>query len=243
MGYRQSLRHVVAGLCIALGSGTGALALPAPFINEIHYDNAGADVDEFVEVAGVAGTSLAGWALVLYNGMNGAAYVEKELSGTIPDQDGGFGTLAWLIRGIQNGAPDGIALVSTTGVLQFLSYEGSFFATNGPALGMLSTDIGAAQGGSDAIGRTLQLQGAGTAYADFEWSVAVLGTMGEVNLGQSFVTAAVPQPQSPALLLAGLVLLAAVRMRRARPAAGHRPTATRARGRSPGRGHSSNRVW
>ena len=28
---------------------------PSVFINEIHYDNAGADQDEFVEIAGPAG--------------------------------------------------------------------------------------------------------------------------------------------------------------------------------------------
>jgi hypothetical protein len=30
-------------------------------------------------------------------------------------------------------------------VIQFLSYEGSFTATNGPAIGMISTDIGLAE--------------------------------------------------------------------------------------------------
>ena len=37
--------------------------------------------------------------------------------------------------GIQNGAPDGVALyqISTNMVIQFLSYEGSFQATGGPA--------------------------------------------------------------------------------------------------------------
>ncbi|MEZ5000823.1 MAG: hypothetical protein R2727_09375 [Bacteroidales bacterium] len=38
------------------------------FINEIHYDNDGTDVDEGIEIAGPAGTDLTGWKLVLYNG-------------------------------------------------------------------------------------------------------------------------------------------------------------------------------
>jgi hypothetical protein len=65
------------------------------FVNEIHYDNAGADTGEAIEVAGPAGTSLNGWSLVLYNGNGGAVYQTTPLSGTIPDQDGGFGTLSF----------------------------------------------------------------------------------------------------------------------------------------------------
>ena len=43
--------------------------MPGPvFINEIHYDNDGTDVGEFIEIAGPAGTSLSGWKIVLYNG-------------------------------------------------------------------------------------------------------------------------------------------------------------------------------
>ena len=39
--------------------------------------------------------------------------------------------------GIQNGSPDGMALVDAPGqVLEFLSYEGAFTATNGPAAGL-----------------------------------------------------------------------------------------------------------
>ena len=38
------------------------------WINELHYDNAGTDVNEFVEVAGPAGTPLDGWSIVLYDG-------------------------------------------------------------------------------------------------------------------------------------------------------------------------------
>ena len=37
------------------------------FLNEIHYDNASSDVGEAIEVAGVAGTDLSGWSIILYN--------------------------------------------------------------------------------------------------------------------------------------------------------------------------------
>ena len=67
----------------------------AVWINEVHYDNAGTDTGEFVEVAGLAGTDLAGWRLVLYNGNGGALYDDRTLSGVLPDEDGGLGALAF----------------------------------------------------------------------------------------------------------------------------------------------------
>ncbi|CAN5695304.1 hypothetical protein BH18ACT3_BH18ACT3_00660 [soil metagenome] len=45
----------------------------AVFINEIHYDNSGADTGEAIEIAGPAGLDLAGWSLVLYNGTGGTS--------------------------------------------------------------------------------------------------------------------------------------------------------------------------
>ncbi len=101
--------------------------MTAIFINEFHYDNAGTDANEFIEIAGVAGTDLTDWSIVLYNGNNGGVYDTQNLTGTIPDQTDGFGTVAidFPVNGIQNGSPDGIALVDNTGkVIQFLSYEG-----------------------------------------------------------------------------------------------------------------------
>ncbi|MDY7078053.1 MAG: hypothetical protein SXV54_14145 [Chloroflexota bacterium] len=141
------------------------------FVNEIHYDNDGADQDEAIEVAGPAGTDVTGWSLVLYNGNGGATYGTIDLNGVIPDQQDGYGTLSFPHAGIQNGAPDGIALVdSSAAVVQFLSYEGSFTATDGPAAGMTSTDIGVAEGSSTPVGHSLQLEGTGSIYEDFAWA-------------------------------------------------------------------------
>jgi len=112
-----------------------AQAAISVFVNEIHYDNTGTDAGEAIEIAGPAGTNLSGWSLVLYNGADGAAYDTRALSGTIPNQQAGFGTLAftYAVNGIQNGSPDGIALVNGATVVQFLSYEGTFAATDGGA--------------------------------------------------------------------------------------------------------------
>ena len=84
------------------------------FINEIHYDNLDADTNEGVEIAGPAGTDLSGWKIFLYNGASTQlkVYDTINLSGTISDQCNGYGTLHFTRAGIQNGAPDGLALVN-----------------------------------------------------------------------------------------------------------------------------------
>ena len=160
------------------------------FINEFHYDNSGADTNEFIEIAGTAGTDLTDWSIVLYNGSNGTVYNTENLSGTISDQGNGFGAVAvdYPTNGIQNGSPDGIALVdNNNSVVQFLSYEGSFTAVGGPANGMTSTDIGVSQSGSTPADSSLQLQGEGSEDSDFNW-VAVDGsnTKGSINTSQTF---------------------------------------------------------
>ena len=171
---------------------------PILFINEFHYDNAGGDVGEFIEVAGTAGLDLAGYSLVLYNGNGGGVYDTIALSGTIDDEADGFGALAFAYAGLQNGAPDGFALVDPDGaVLQFLSYEGSITAVGGPADGMTSTDVGVVEDSTTPIGASLQLTGEGSDYADFTWTGPVGASEGSLNEGQSFGDGGV-DPEPPA---------------------------------------------
>lgn len=181
-----------------------AHAAPVPgslspvFINEIHYDNVGGDTGEFIEIAGPAGTSLSGYSIVRYNGSNGTVYTTpaatNTLSGTIPSQQGGYGTatVSYLTDGLQNGAPDGVALVGPGNVLiQFLCYEGTFTANGGVAGGQQCTSIGVAELGSEAVGQSLQLTGTGTTYGEFTWTGPVSASPGLVNTGQSFGTVVV----------------------------------------------------
>lgn len=175
-------------VCVAV-AGSRAQGTPTVFINEIHYDNTGTDAGEFVEIAGPAGTNLADYSIVLYNGSGGAPYDTDVLSGTIPDQQGGFGTVAlsYPANGIQNGSPDGIALVyQGLTVVQFLSYEGVLTAVGGAANGMLSTDIGVIENGTGAVGESLRLTGSGTGYSDFTWQPSAAASPGAVNPGQTF---------------------------------------------------------
>ena len=157
------------------------------WINEIHYDNASTDVDEGIEVAGTAGADLSGWSIVLYNGSTTVTYGTVPLSGFIPDQQSGFGAVHFAQAGVQNGAPDGLALVDGFGtVVQFLSYEGVFTATDGPAAGMTAVDIGVSETTSTAVGLSLQLTGSGSTYSSFTWTGPVAHTRDAINSGQSF---------------------------------------------------------
>ncbi|OAI05415.1 hypothetical protein A1353_11555 [Methylomonas methanica] len=175
--------------------GNAQAATPV-FINEIHYDNAGADSGETIEISGPVGTNLSGWSIVLYNGNGGASYNTKALSGVITDQSGtGFGTLSFSYPtdGIQNGAPDGIALVNGSTVVQFLTYEGSFTAVGGPATGKVGVDIGVSES-SVPVGQSLQLKGSGSSYEDFTWTAASANSFGAVNNGQNFGGVTPPPP-------------------------------------------------
>ena len=164
------------------------------FINEIHYDNQGGDVGEFIEIAGPAGTDLSTYELILYNGNGGTEYNTVALAGTIDDEGAGYGALSFSISGIQNGAPDGIVLAENGTVVQFLSYEGSFTATNGIASGMTSLDIGVSESSSTLIGESLQLTGIGSFYDDFSWNNPLPESPGMLNIGQTLQT---PPPSSP----------------------------------------------
>ena len=189
-GFHAALAVALIAAVLVLTPTAAQGAGPSVFINEIHYDNASTDVGEAFEIAGPAGTNLTGWSVVLYNGNGGASYNTIALSGTIADQQGGFGTVSPTplpSNGIQNGSPDGLALVNAGGaVVEFLSYEGAFVAVGGPANGMLSTDIGVSEPGTTPIGNSLQLLGTGTMGGDFTWATTQPSTFGAVNTGQTF---------------------------------------------------------
>ncbi len=195
-----------------------SLALPVcslpVFVNELHYDNIKTDVNEAIELVGLAGTDLSGWQLLLYNGKDGSVYKSRGLDGVFKNQQNGFGTLVFKQQ-MQNGSPDGVALVNNVGeVQQFLSYEGSFTAFDGAADGMTSLDLGIAESSSTKLGYSLQLSGAGLDWDDFTWALDV-SSYGWINDKQVFPLleqpssekVTVPEPASGSLLLAALLLL------------------------------------
>jgi hypothetical protein len=217
---KKSLFGARSSIAAKITRGLGGLALMAfaampvsastVFINELHYDNNGADMDEGVEIAGPAGTSLAGWSLVLYDGSSGTFYDSLSLGGLIPDQQNSYGAIFFPLTGVQNGgatAPDGMALVNNTDVMQLISYEGVFTAVDGPAAGLTSLDIGVAETGTTPLGFSLQLAGTGSLYQDFAWNSPATGSPGAINAGQTFAPAPVPLPASLWLMVTGLIAL------------------------------------
>ena len=160
------------------------------FINEIHYDNSGADKNEGIEIAGPAGTELNNWKLLFYNGSNGEIYNSRTLNFTFSNDNNGLGFEFINVSGIQNG-PDALALVdNNNNLIQFLSYEGDFIATEGVANGIRSTNIGVTQSSSSTIGHSLQLSGTGNKYEDFSWQSNSTSTYNAVNNAQNIVPGA-----------------------------------------------------
>jgi DNA/RNA endonuclease G (NUC1) len=150
--------------------------LPPIRISEIHYDNFGEDEGEAIEIEGPAGTDLTGWKIVLYNGNGGASYgVTRTLAGVIPATCGVRGVVyvTFLPNGIQNGSPDGIALIDPAGkTVEFLSYEGAFTANE-----VQSVDIGASESSSTLVGSSLRRTN------ENKWVVSSPWTFGGCNSG------------------------------------------------------------
>lgn len=196
------MRLLRRGLPVAL---LVSVLAPAPasaevFINELHYDDATAsgDVGERIKVVATAGESLSGYRLYLYNGStpSQATYYDNDAlpAGSVVSCGGSvrIATLSYASNGIQNGAPDAIALVNGSGALvQFLSYEGTVTGSNGPAAGRASTNLPVSESASTAAGTSLQLAGSGTRAADFGWRASAAHTFGGCNHGQTF---AAPNP-------------------------------------------------
>jgi hypothetical protein len=189
---------LIAVFCFVL-SGFGQ----TPWINEIHYDNSGTDTNEGVEVAIPSGYSCAGLLQVVpYNGSNGQSYATTDVILTGGTTSNGV-TFYWVtIAGLQNGAPDGLALVCNGNLIQFLSYEGSFAATNGPANGVTSTDIGVLEGNGTTT-QSMQLQGVGCQYSDFTWASNISSTNGSLNNGQTINCVTCTPPANPLGTISG----------------------------------------
>jgi VCBS repeat-containing protein len=144
-------------------SNGGDVPIATPRINEIHYDNAGTDTGEFVEIRIAAGADISGLLVELYNGNGGTTYGSADVSSLTMTSDGEYDYYVWDLpsNGVQNGAPDGVALSQNGNLIEFLSYEGTFTASNGTAAGTTSTDIGVAETGSETAGLSLQRVGDG----------------------------------------------------------------------------------
>jgi hypothetical protein len=94
-------------------------------INEVDYDQVGTDANGFVEIKNVGDSEvdLADVDLVAVNGGDSAEYDRVALTGTLA-----AGSHLDIAIELQNGAPDGLALIEGTTLLDALSYEGAITA-------------------------------------------------------------------------------------------------------------------
>lgn len=182
-----------------------ACSLPGLVINEVDYDNAEADDPiEFIEVVNTTADpiALAGHAIVLVNGSNNLGYLTIDLAPA-----GVIGAGQYLVVGtaavvtppaalklnlakgntVQNGEPDGIALVNTAKgvVLDSLSYEGSMLAVtlagvNGPVSLVEGSPCAFADKGAGSLVRAPD--GYDTNNAGVDWGFAQVPTPGAPNM-------------------------------------------------------------
>src|SRR6188508_1660716 len=99
--------------CFSLVASSLAASQGVRF-SELHYDNSSTDTGEAFEVAGPTGFDVTGWRVVLYNGTGDVVYNTQTLNGVFPATCGtrGVMVLNYPTNGIQNGAPDGMALIN-----------------------------------------------------------------------------------------------------------------------------------
>jgi hypothetical protein len=154
-------------------------------INEVDYDQVGADGDGFVEIvnAGTGAADLAGIALVFVDGADGAEYRREALTGTLAAGE-------YLVAPVdaQNGAPDGLALVSGSGSLvDALSYEGEITQAQiggAPVSLVEGTALPAAVADSNTVGGSLVRNPDGRDKDDAasDWAFTTTLTRGAANV-------------------------------------------------------------
>jgi len=177
--------------------------VPGAFVNEFHYDNTGADAGEFIEVVLTGSADPAAVTVTLYNGNSGSLYSVINVGsgfdshGTLED---GNRYYSIALSGLQNGAPDGVAVDLDGELLEFWSYEGVFTAVDGPAAGVTSTDVGVAEMSSTPLGSSLQRVDLGDTWLLTESA----NTQGAVN---------VPEPAALTTILCAALGLARRRPR------------------------------
>ena len=195
------------------------MSAPGVFvINEIDYDNVGTDTQEFIELynGGSTAISLDEYTVFLINGQNNigqniAQYATYQLSanddGATSLAPGGYlligsasvtsvaaaNVVTLTVAGsqdiIQNGAPDGVILVNTTGpsIVDRLSYEGSITSASIPGfLDPIDLVEGASTTAADSGTTTMSLvrlpNGVNTNNASNDWTTTTVVTPGAANV-------------------------------------------------------------
>jgi hypothetical protein len=186
----------------------GSTAKPTLVINEVDYDNISTDNAEYIEILNTSmqPVTLAGIELVLVNGGTSTAYSTIDLSGAGLLAPGQFLVVAnagvsvnaqakkldplWTQDEIQNGSPDGIALIDdvTHTLLDALSYEGAITAATLPGFAASSslvegTSLDTAIADSNTVSGALcrMPSGQDTDNANADWRFCTIRTVGSAN--------------------------------------------------------------
>jgi uncharacterized protein len=193
---RTALGTLAASVAVVgLPTMTQAAPLTTPYISEFHYDDSTStgDIGEFVEVQFPAGTTTAsGWTIVLYNGSNSAAYRTTPLGALTAD---GVAVADYPANTVQNGSPDGIALVDPSGALvEFISYEGPMTGIGGPAGGVAGTEVPVSETNSTPPGHSLA-RVYDTETGTYSWTGPAPATKGVPN--PTLTSEPEPEPANP----------------------------------------------
>jgi hypothetical protein len=187
----------------------GGTATSRLVINEVDYDNVGTDNAEYLELFNPSNinTSLAGLSVVLINGATNDAYATIDLSPLTALGAGKYLVIAgagvtvpttavkldplWTADQIQNGGPDGVAVVDTVQqvVVDAISYEGSITAATIGGFAMPislveGTALDSAVGDSNTVLKTLcrNPNGTDTDNAMADWTLCNTRTIGTANV-------------------------------------------------------------
>lgn len=166
---------------------TSVLIGQSVFFNEIDY----LSNNNCVEIATAPDQDLTDWFVTTYDD-NGIAQDTVSLTGAIPSSvtASGYNIIEVDIVFLQPNT-GGLILVNDNDIIvQFISYNTALMAVDGPGAGLTAENIGALT----VPGNSLQLQGTGTSYVDFEWQTLDEGTCGLANPDQEFVSVANPLP-------------------------------------------------
>jgi uncharacterized protein len=158
----------VIGATVADGQGLGTIVndeMAVLVINEIDYDQAGTDTAEFIEIKNVSASAvdLDSYELLVVNGNGGGAAIATTIN--LPSFNLAAGDYYVVCANtatmnncdldvtpntdlIQNGAPDAVALVQGSAVIDTVSYEGNTGApyTEGSGSGLIDDGTNANQG-------------------------------------------------------------------------------------------------
>ncbi len=187
---RSNLQEYYAGTNPGLAD-----APPRLVINEVDYDQVGTDTGEFVELlnTGTNTIRLGFYALAFINGANNLEYLRYNLSGTLGGGQylvvASTNLTASIASGaralyfnlgsdnIQNGAPDGIALVNHGSVTVMDGFPGTRTLVEGTALSATVADS------NTVVGSLARLpDGMDTDNAANDWSLSNNPTPGSQNV-------------------------------------------------------------